>query len=418
MLLEDVFGAMDRYPQEVANIAWPYSAVASSDLRTSGWVLSEVVVEPADLDAQHLANAHQQWTAPVLHGSLVANAPSSQVSCVLLGHTMQELANAMRVRATPGGEHCCPAETAEPREDRTLKGELQRAISQSKGELYGDREAALLFEVNAGELAWAYCFVSQARRPLLAHVKAAILDMGRAFDRHHGFWEAHPGVRRPLAALSLAPGVERPSVPHHLPGMCLVLKPPGWEVDTEGDSGFRHLSGFIQAELPEDRRAVAFRPDFSFGFIHRLDAPSSGLILTATSFEGYSALEWQMYTYEIAREYHVVGHGVARVPQRDVVARILDVRTAIVAENGRPAQSHIRFLADIVRSGGAAGMFCIVSIKIFTGRRHQIRVHMQHCECAAVADSRYHPGPNAILGPGHCVMRPLYAASTSPAQHG
>ena len=47
-----------------------------------------------------------------------------------------------------------------------------------------------------------------------------------------------------------------------------------------------------------------------------------GLILTATSFEGYCCLEWQMYTYTIGREYFVVGQGVAKVPERTVDERI------------------------------------------------------------------------------------------------
>merc|ERR1712061_291638 len=140
-------------------------------------------------------------------------------------------------------------------------------------------------------------------------------------------------------------------------------------------AGLRDRSGFIQAALPTDRRAVAFRPDFAFGFIHRLDTPSSGLILTATSFEGYCCLEWQMYTYEIAREYFVVGHGMLKVPEWHVKKRILDTQIASVADNGRPAESQISFIADIelFDSTGIEG-FCIVDIQIHTGRRHQIRM--------------------------------------------
>ncbi|CAE8739178.1 unnamed protein product [Polarella glacialis] len=182
--------------------------------------------------------------------------------------------------------------------------------------------------------------------------------------------------------------------------MCLVLKPPGWEVDTEGNSGLRHLSGFIQTALPPDRRVVSFRPDFSFGFIHRLDTPSSGLILTATSFEGYSYLEWQMYTYEIGREYYVVGHGVAKSGRLDVDRRIVDAaKTAVVGDHGRPARSHIRFIADTSCSGQC---FCHVAIKIYTGRRHQIRVHMQYSECPSVADFRYGLGAAVYLPPAFC----------------
>jgi len=197
-------------------------------------------------------------------------------------------------------------------------------------------------------------------------------------------------------------GVEYPTIPSDFPGMCLVLKPPGWEVDTEGSSNIRHLSGFLQLALSPDKQALAFRPDFGFGFIHRLDIPSSGLILTATNFEGYCFLEWQMYTYAINREYHVVGDGVAKVSKQNVPWRILDTKTAIVADNGRPALSHIRFLADMRGTINNMGTLCHVSvchvsIRIYTGRRHQIRVHMQACDCSSVADSRYSPGPAIVL---------------------
>lgn len=198
--------------------------------------------------------------------------------------------------------------------------------------------------------------------------------------------------------------------------MCLVLKPPGWEVDTEGCSDIRHLSGFLQVALPVDRRALAFRPDFGFGFIHRLDTPSSGLILTATDFVGYCCLEWQMYTYEIAREYFVVGHGVAKFPERDVIARIQDLHVARVADNGRPAHSRIRFIANIGRGAAGDASYCIVGIHIYTGRRHQIRVHMQHCGCASVADGRYHPGPDVIVRPEQC--RQLLTCIATPARAG
>lgn len=278
-------------------------------------------------------------------------------------------------------------------------------MQYSKGELQGNLEAAQLFGVNTGELAWSYTFVSQGHRPFLSDVRAAQMVLGRAFDENHARWNAHSGVRY---ALSLVPqeDVELPSIPQYVRGMCLVMKPPGWEVDTEGDSGIRHLSGFLQKALPLDRRAVAFRPDFGFGFIHRLDTPSSGLILTATTFEGYSCLEWQMYTYTIDREYFVMGQGAARVSECKVEQRILDKKVAVVSPHGRPASSQIRFLfnAGLSPRPGAANAYCATAIRIYTGRRHQIRVHMRHCQCASVADHRYGPGPTVLLGPDLCIL--------------
>lgn len=162
-----------------------------------------------------------------------------------------------------------------------------------------------------------------------------------------------------------------------------MLKPPGWEVDTGGKCA-RPLSAFIQASLPEDRRNLALRPDFGFGFIHRLDTPSSGLILTATSFEGHACLEWQMYTYSIGREYVVLGHGLPVSTSLRIAERILDQHRAVVDDAGRPAQSHLHFVAS-------ARDLSLVAIRIRTGRRHQIRVHMRHCGSPSVADHRYCP---------------------------
>ena len=99
-----------------------------------------------------------------------------------------------------------------------------------------------------------------------------------------------------------------------------------------------------------------------------------------------------METYTIAREYYVVGRGLPKAVELDVAQRILDMKMAIVAKTGRPAQSNIKFLAamgrGIVGSGGLEGI-SPVSIRIFTGRRHQIRVHMQFCDCASAADLHY-----------------------------
>ena len=208
----------------------------------------------------------------------------------------------------------------------------------------------------------------------------------------------------------------------HLPGMSLLLKPPGWEVDTEGaHSGVRHLSAFLQGALPLGRRAIALRPAFAYGFMHRLDAPSSGLILTATTFLGHCFLKWQMETYTIAREYYVVGRGLPKAVELDVAQRILDMKMATVAKTGRPAQSNIKFLAamgrGIVGSGGLEGI-SPVSIRIFTGRRHQIRVHMQFCDCASAADLHYGVERIVLRVPSCLRAAAGYQGGIAPIQDG
>lgn len=51
--------------------------------------------------------------------------------------------------------------------------------------------------------------------------------------------------------------------------------------------GLRRLSDFLRNQLPFDETLMLDSLDFGRGFIHRLDTPSSGLILAATSLQGY-----------------------------------------------------------------------------------------------------------------------------------
>lgn len=51
--------------------------------------------------------------------------------------------------------------------------------------------------------------------------------------------------------------------------------------------GLWRLSDFLRNQLPFDETLMLDSLDFGRGFIHRLDTPSSGLILAATSLQGY-----------------------------------------------------------------------------------------------------------------------------------
>lgn len=49
-------------------------------------------------------------------------------------------------------------------------------------------------------------------------------------------------------------------------------------------------------------------------------------------------LEWQMYTYQIVRDYVVLSHDAFPSGLQDLQRRILDTETVTVSERGRPAQ--------------------------------------------------------------------------------
>ena len=101
--------------------------------------------------------------------------------------------------------------------------------------------------------------------------------------------------------------------------MAVLMKPPGWEVDgphSEGSQSF--LSDFLRKEFPTD--LLPQLCDFQYGFIHRLDVPSSGLVLVGRSFEGLYSLRFQINSLSMQREYFVLCHGPAPASLRQGVS--------------------------------------------------------------------------------------------------
>lgn len=207
----------------------------------------------------------------------------------------------------------------------------------------------------------------------------------------------------PLADYQTIP----PSLDADLNGMVVVSKPSGWEVDgaTTDFNSFigQRLSKFLQARNPPEEHPLSYDEDFDYGFIHRLDVPSSGLILAGITFEGLYNIRRQLNSHAVHREYFIVCHGLVPSELRCVRARI-DIRAALTNERatitnvGKPAKTYVKCLAHVPWKGGHACTASFTGIRIHTGRRHQIRVHLQYCSYAPIADGRY-PIPQIAVCP-------------------
>uniref|UniRef100_A0A7S0BA90 Pseudouridine synthase RsuA/RluA-like domain-containing protein n=1 Tax=Pyrodinium bahamense TaxID=73915 RepID=A0A7S0BA90_9DINO len=186
-----------------------------------------------------------------------------------------------------------------------------------------------------------------------------------------------------------------PAVLFNRPGTVVVFKPAGWEVDSTGGGDDRMLlSSFLQHEFSKELNPLVHLLEFGYGFLHRLDLPSSGLVLAGTTFEGLYSLRGQLNTYCLAREYATLCHHVAP-PSLDVDARVDATSTRVlrsaVGDLGRPASSRLLAPAHLRRAGPPLAALCLLVVRIRTGRRHQIRVHTRHVGHPTVADCWYCP---------------------------
>lgn len=205
--------------------------------------------------------------------------------------------------------------------------------------------------------------------------------------------------------------MELPQVLRENRGVLVVMKPPGWEVDSvSNETDALCLSVFLQQHFNRATFPLLHTARFGFGFVHRLDVASSGLVLVGATFEALFALQWQKSLYEIQREYQVVSHDLAPGGTPRLVDVLVSVplgatrsshRTLTMEATGQPAVSHFLSQAQCVAKGLAdAFPYSMIIIRIVTGRRHQIRAHSRSMGHPTACDGWYAPS-SVVLSQAH-----------------
>lgn len=161
---------------------------------------------------------------------------------------------------------------------------------------------------------------------------------------------------------------------------CLVINKPAGLVVHPGAGNTRGtlLNGLLHhvpglAELP---RA---------GIVHRLDKETSGLLLVGKTLQAHTALTRALAEREIERHYVAVCAGVLTgggVINEPIGRHPVDRLRMSVRQGGKPAITHYRVIHRYAAHTH-------VSVKLETGRTHQIRVHFAWRRHALVGDPTY-----------------------------
>lgn len=137
------------------------------------------------------------------------------------------------------------------------------------------------------------------------------------------------------------------------------------------------------------------------GIVHRIDKDTSGLLIVAKTDKAHLGLAEQIKEHSFTREYNAVicGHlkeqsGTVNAP----IGRSTKDRKkmCVTAQNSKNAVTHYTVIKEYDK-------YSHISLKLETGRTHQIRVHMAHLGHAVAGDAVYGNDKfSACLG-GQCL---------------
>ena len=128
---------------------------------------------------------------------------------------------------------------------------------------------------------------------------------------------------------------------------------------------------------------------YTFRCINRLDKDTTGLTILAKHMLSAGILSNMVKDRAILREYRALAGGI--LPERfgTIDAPIGRADSSLITRkidpvNGERAVTHYRVLQEYEG-------FSYVSLRLETGRTHQIRVHMASVGCPLLGDYLYHP---------------------------
>ncbi len=164
-------------------------------------------------------------------------------------------------------------------------------------------------------------------------------------------------------------------------------------------TAYAMLSDYVKAQDPENKIFI----------VHRLDRETSGLLLFARNEKIKKEIQETWETTIAERTYIAVVEGRVEPPEGTVSSWLKESSAFIVyshqsSQLGKKAITHYKKLRD-------NGTYSLLQLNLETGRKHQIRVHMQDIKHPIVGDDKYGATANPLRRMG---LHAMVLAFTHP----
>lgn len=175
--------------------------------------------------------------------------------------------------------------------------------------------------------------------------------------------------------------------------LIVIDKPSGLSMHPGAGNKSRTLVNALVHHFGK-KRPELFESGLRPGIVHRLDRDTTGIIVVAKTVAAHAELAKQFAARSVGREYYAL---VLSMPRALRVINTADEgdfasnigrdphqrkRMAVVTKGGKSARTHWKVLERMRHA-------CLMSVRLETGRTHQIRVHMTHLGAPLIGDKTY-----------------------------
>ncbi|WP_159550267.1 RluA family pseudouridine synthase [Streptococcus halichoeri] len=175
--------------------------------------------------------------------------------------------------------------------------------------------------------------------------------------------------------------------------LAIINKPQGMVVHPSAG----HTSGtLVNALLYHIKDLSTINGVVRPGIVHRIDKDTSGLLMVAKNDQAHQRLADELKKQKAHRQYLAIVHGNIKNDKGVIDAPIgrsdKDRKKQAITAKGKPAITHFQVLERF-------GNYTLVSLRLETGRTHQIRVHMAYIGHPLAGDPVYGPR-KTLVGQG------------------